>query len=253
MTKRTTIKMLEIRHAEDQDGVQDAYDHIYDTNAIRHLDSFYQWILKLVRPQPGKRLLDIACGQGILAQMAAAMAVESHGFDLSFSAVRAGVGSPAHLIVANGEQLPYPDATFDYLTNIGSLEHYVNIDVGVREMARVLAPDGQAWILVPNTFGLGNILYAWHNGRTADDGQPIQRYATRYEWQDLLEENGLRVARTVKYERVRPLSLTDTLWYLRRPKNLAWLMLTPFVPLNLANSFVFLCHRAQNSSAVHSG
>lgn len=242
--------MLEIRHADNQNSVQDAYDHIYETNAIRHLDSFYQWVLRLVRPRPGKRLLDIACGQGALAQMAAAMAVESHGFDLSFSAVRAGAGADAHLVVANGEQLPYSDAAFDYLTNIGSLEHYVNIHMGVQEMARVLAPDGRACILVPNTFSLGNILHAWHNGRTADDGQPIQRYATRYEWQDLLEENGLQVVKTLKYERVSPTSITDTLWYLQRPKNLGWLMLTPFVPLNLANSFVFLCHRAQNFKSI---
>ncbi len=48
------------------------------------------------------------------------------------------------------------------------------------------------------------MVHAWHNGRTADDGQPIQRYAARYEWEDLLIKNGLFIERTVKYGLVWP-------------------------------------------------
>jgi SAM-dependent methyltransferase len=240
----TAIKMLEIRHVEDQHGSQRAYDQIYHTRAIRHRDSFYRWILHLVQPEPGKRLLDVACGQGVIPHMAAETGVEAHGFDLSIRAVREGGGSKAGLLVANGEHLPYADGRFDYITNIGSLEHYVDPEVGAHEMARVLRPNGVACILLPNTFSLCNMLYAWRNGRTADDGQPIQRYATQFEWRNLLEANGLVVTSTVKFERVWPTSRVDVAWYLSRPKNIFWLLLTPFLPLNLANSFVYLCHRA---------
>ena len=238
------LKMLEIRHISDEEDVQEAYDDIYESEApIRHLDSFYRWILRLLDPEPGRRLLDVACGHGVIARMAAARGLEGHGFDLSPAALFEGSGSDIHLALADGEQLPYPAASFDYLTNIGSLEHYENPDAGAREMARVLAPDGRACILLPNTFSLSNVLHALHNGRTNDDGQPIQRYATQFEWRDLLEENGLAVLRTVKYERVWPRNGRELLWYLRRPKNIGWLFLTPFLPLNLANSFVYLCGR----------
>ncbi len=237
------LKMLEIRFAADQSSVQNAYEHIYDTTAIRHLDSFYRWILHLVQPETGSRLLDVACGQGVIPHMAAERGVEAYGFDLSFRAIREGHQSRAKLFVANGEHLPYPDESFDYITNIGSLEHYVDPEAGAREMTRVLAPDGLACILLPNTFSLSNMLYAWHNGRTTYDNQPIQRYATQLEWRDLLEANGLPVVKTVKFERVWPTSLADAAWYVRRPKNVAWLLLTPFLPLNLSNSFVYLCQR----------
>jgi SAM-dependent methyltransferase len=140
--------------------------------------------------------------------------------------------------------MPYADGTFHFLTNIGSLEHYVDPTEGAREMARVLAPDGVACVFLPNTFSLlGNMLYAWHNGRTADDGQPIQRYAARFEWQDLLEAGGLTVIRTHKWESTPPMSPRDLWEYLKHPKAFIRLCLTPFLPLNLANSFVFICKR----------
>lgn len=238
--------MLEIRHVDEQIDVRRAYDHIYRGSGIRHLNSFYRWILRLIRPVPGRRLLDVACGVGILPKMAAEMGVEAHGCDLSEQAIRLGIGSTARLLVARGERLPYRDGTFDYVTNIGSLEHYEDPASGVREMARVLAPSGLACVLLPNTFSLlGNVLFAWRTGRTADDGQPIQRYAARYEWHDMLEANGLTVFHTVKYERELPISPADIVWYLRHPKALARLLLTPLLPLNLANSFVFLCRPAR--------
>jgi SAM-dependent methyltransferase len=234
--------VIEIHHVRDEQNLRHAYEQIYEGPGIRHSDSFYRWILDLVRPEPGKRLLDAACGQGRLPQLAARQGVEAHGMDLSAQAVHAGRDQGAHLVAANGQQMPYADGTFHYLTNIGSLEHYVDPAEGVREMVRVLAPDGVACVFLPNTFSLlGNMLYAWHNGRTADDGQPIQRYAARFEWQDLLEAGGLAVIRTHKWESTPPMSLKDLWEYLRRPKAFIRLCLTPFLPLNLSNSFVFIC------------
>lgn len=236
--------MIEIRHVGDADELRSAYEGIYAGEGIRHSDSFYRWILGLMQPEGGRCLLDIACGQGRLPGLAAGLGIEAHGIDLSAQALRHGLGWETHLVTANGQWLPYADGTFDYVTNIGSLEHYVDLAAGVREMARVLRDGGTACVLLPNTFSLlGNVLYAWHNGRTADDGQPIQRYAARYEWQDLLSAGGLAVRRTVKYEQERPRTLADLRQILRRPKTFMRLLLSPFVPLNLANSFVYLCRK----------
>jgi SAM-dependent methyltransferase len=240
--------VLEIHHVRDEQDLRHAYEQIYGDEAIRHSDSFYHWILGLLQPEPGKRFLDIACGQGRLPEFAARLGLEAHGLDLSAQAIEAGQGKEAHLVVANGQRLPYPTGHFHYLTNIGSLEHYVDPTEGTQEMTRVLAPDGLACILLPNTFSLlGNMLYAWHNGRTADDGQPIQRYAARYEWQDLLESGGLQVIRTHKYECEPPMSWKDLKGYLQRPKTFIRLLLTPFIPLNLANSFVYICQKGESA------
>lgn len=241
--------MLEIRHVSGSANLQRAYDRIYSGPGIRHLDSFYRWILCLLQPMRGRRLLDIACGVGVLPRIALEMGVKAYGCDLSEQAIRSGAKLTAGLLVANGEQLPYADGSFDYVTSIGSLEHYEDPAAGIREIVRVLAPSGLACVLLPNTFSLlGNVLFAWHTGRTADDGQPIQRYAARYEWQDLLEANGLTVVHTVKYECELPTSWADMVWYLRHPKALARLLLTPLLPLNLANSFVFLCRSGRRTA-----
>jgi SAM-dependent methyltransferase len=237
--------LLELRHIEDDGQLRAAYEDRYDSEPIRHLDSFYRWVLRQVSPQPGRRLLDVACGQGVIPELAAARGVLAHGCDLSAHALHPGgeAGVRALLTAANGERLPYADASFDYVTNIGSLEHYADPLGGAREMARLLAPGGRAFVLLPNTFGLGNFIYAWHYGRTMDDGQPIQRYAARYEWQALLEDNGLRVVATIAYERVWPTSLKDALWYLRTPKALVLLLFSVLLPLNLASCLVYVCER----------
>jgi SAM-dependent methyltransferase len=269
--------MLEIRRGEQfgDDWTRRAYEAIYAGEGICQLDSLYRWLLRLLRPVPGRRLLDVACGQGSLPRLAARMGLEAHGVDLSHVALqtaareahRAGTvaqnrtplrfvrdyepeGVPLHYAVADGERLPYPDSQFDYVTSVGSLEHYLDPAGGARELARVLKPDGQALVLLPNTFGLtGNIYNALKTGWPFDDGQPLQRYASRRQWEGLLEANGLRVRRVVKYEREWPTSLADALWYFRHLKPLVRLIITPFIPLNLASCFVYLCNKLPSPPA----
>ena len=241
--------VLEIRHSPDATTrwSKGVYEDIYSTTEIRHLDTFYQWMLDLLDVRPGHHLLDISCGVGSLPRLAAQAGLKAHGIDFSQVALRvAHLEAPAiNLAVANGERLPYPDEWFDYVTHIGSLEHYEHPEMGAREITRVLKADGRSCVLLPNTFGLlGNVWTALRTGRTHDGGQPIQRYAARLEWQDLLESAGLTVIRTVKYERARPRNLADIRRYLAHPKDLVRLLLGPFVPLNWANYFVYLCRKA---------
>jgi SAM-dependent methyltransferase len=240
--------VLEIRHREaDTRWSREIYDKIYSTMQIRHLDSFYQWLLDILNVQPGRLFLDVSCGVGALPRLATQRGLRAYGVDFSEVALKIAYRETPTVswILADGERLPFPDSCFDYVTHIGSLEHYVCPEMGAREVARVLKPDGCACILLPNTFGLlGNVWTALRTGRTFDDGQPIQRYAARLEWQELLEVSGLIVIRTIKYERAWPRNLADVRWYLRHPKDILRLFLGYFVPLNLANYFVYLCRKA---------
>ncbi len=240
--------MLEIRHVED-DRLRNAYDMLYQNRPIQHTDSFYLWILRLLRPKTGATLLDIACGRGRLVELAATQGVIGYGLDIAYQAVNASSNQDRRLLVCNGQEMPFRDTSFDYITNIGSLEHYTDPRAGAREMARLLKPGGMACILLPNTFGLfSTVLYALHHGRLADDGQPIQRYGTRYAWQELLESEGLKVYKTYKYECEWPTVFHDWSRYLTQPKALVRLILTPLLPLNLANSFVYLCTRSHDQA-----
>jgi SAM-dependent methyltransferase len=242
---------LEIRHGEDSSASwsKGAYEEIYDRDGIRHPDGFYQWLLDLLRPEGGRLLLDISCGVGTLPRLAAQAGLRAHGVDFSEIALEAARRESAepNWVTGDAEQLPYAEGAFDYVTSIGSLEHYVHPEAGAREIARVLKSDGSACVLLPNTFGLlGNVWHVLRTGRTFDDGQPIQRYAARLEWQDLLEAGGLTVERTVPCEVGGPRRLRDAGWYLTHPKGLVRLILGVLIPLNLANYFVYLCSKTED-------
>jgi SAM-dependent methyltransferase len=191
--------------------------------------------------------LDVACGEAVLPRFAQQLyGVRAFGSDLSLEALHAARrDGSGDMTVANGEALPFARNSFDYVTCIGSLEHFLDMRAGVREIRRVLKPAGTALILLPNTYSIiGNVYSAFKTGLSIIDVQPLQRYAARAEWAMLLEKGGLQVVNTFKYERERPDSVVDALWYLRRPRSLLRLALTPFIPLNLASCFVYLCRPA---------
>lgn len=237
---------LQVSPSSTNDWTKQGYEAIYSgSDEIRQLDSFYVWLLDLLEPIRGRRLLDVACGVGVLSNKAAKVGLKAYGIDLSEKAVRTASGEgSAGFAIGNGENLPYPTGYFDYVTSIGSLEHYLDPFYGASELARVMAPGGRACILLPNLYGiLGTVYNALKYGRTVGDNQPLQRYAAMKDWQDLLEQGGFIVEQVIKYERERPRSLRDLSWYLRHPKSLVRLILTPFIPLNWASCFVYLCSK----------
>lgn len=240
--------MIEIRHSNmhDTEDTRAAYNQVYQGDGILLRDSFYLWLLNLLKPEPGKLLLDISCGQGRLVKFAQEKGLRAMGMDFAEEAVRKGLAdsSQASWAVADGEGLPLREACVDYVTHIGSLEHYQNPEAGMREIARVLKPSGTACVLLPNSYGLfGNIKHVWQTGQVFDDGQPLQHYNTRGGWHDMLAVNGLKTFRTHKYERVWPRTWADLGWYLTKPTKIARLLMTWFVPINLANCLIYLCRR----------
>lgn len=240
--------MIEIWHPQIRGAgeSQRAYDDIYGDEGIQLLDSFYLWLLSLVNPRPGSRLLDVSCGQGALVGFARQTGVEAYGLDFSSAAIRRArtIIGRASFTVGDGTRLPFPVESFDYVTCIGSLEHFADPLAGMAEIRRTLRGDGLACILLPNTFSLlGNVDYARKYGDAFDDGQPIQRYNTQAGWARMLAQSGLNVQRVVKYEITWPRTRADWGWYLRRPRKIAHLLAGLAVPLNLANCHVFLCAR----------
>ena len=246
------IAMIEIRHSrmDSTRATREAYDACYAARGIAHRDSFYLWLIGLLNPQPGKRLLDISCGEGQLVVLAQRRGLRAYGLDFSEVAVRKGAAraTPSSFIVGDGERLPLAANSFDYVTHIGSLEHYLNPLAGAAEIARVLKTGGRACVLLPNAFGLLGIRHVWSHGEVYDDGQPLQRYATRRTWQRLLESGGLRVERVVGYCGVAfPRTSADARWLLARPMKIARLLALAMVPLHLANHFVFLCSKRDDA------
>ncbi len=181
------------------------YDQLYRESPFGDQPRFYDWIVKLSKPAPDAWTLDLGSGLGGLVQ---ALARAGHrrnvwGLDLSSEAVRRAQRSSPEVgwVRADGCHLPFAAATFDVLYNLGNLEHFLDLRAGIREMRRVLRPEGRAWILLPNLFYSGVLWRVLWGGPGPDHHQPIDRFATRGEWQQLLEAEGLIVRRSIPYHK----------------------------------------------------
>ena len=238
---------VEIRRGLAGSASGQAYNALYENESLSQIESYYLWLMEQMRLPPSGSLLDVSCGAGEAVRLAAKRGLTATGIDISEVVARAAfrnVKPLGSISVSAGEHLPFPDQSFDFVTNFGSLEHFVDPASGVREMARVLRPGGRAFVLLPNTFSLlANVWNAFRTGRTSVDSQPIQRYGARHDWACLLQANGLTVRKVVKYERAWPRLMADWKYYFRYPKEMLHLLVTPFVPLNLASCFLFTCER----------
>jgi ubiquinone/menaquinone biosynthesis C-methylase UbiE len=225
-----------------------AYDRLFETRgALRDSDIFYRWVLNQLAPHPGQRLLDVACGEGILLKFARAHGLHPIGIDLSPKGAQLAQAFVEEKIIsiANGEALPFADGSFDLVTNLGSLEHFLQPIKGVQEICRVMDPGGLAAIFLPNSYYLVDIV--WHvmrTGYSVSHRQPLENFATFREWWDFLESGGLRVIKAIKYNYIFPRSTNDWQWFRQHPRKLLNLLAAPFIPFNLSNHFLYICRRA---------
>jgi len=231
-----------------QSQVAASYDRTFAEEGLSDSDRFYQWALEKLHPEPGGRLLDVACGEGKTLGFAIEAELDTVGVDLSTTAVQmTTISAPeSQVALANGESLPFGDDTFDYVTSLGSLEHYLDPWTGIGEIRRVLRPEGIAGILLPNSYYLADII--WHvlrKGRGPHHRQVVERFATRLEWANLLEMMGLKVDRTYRYNFCWPRTRTDWAWYRRNPRKWLYLLSGLVTPLNLSYSFYYLCQVAE--------
>jgi SAM-dependent methyltransferase len=223
------------------------YNKLYESQGrLRDSDALYRWTLKLLKVKSGKSLLDVACGEGVLIRLAQESGLKSIGIDIAIQAARIAQQQTSDNIVAvgEGETLPFENGSFDYVTNLGSLEHFFDPKKGVREMHRVLKPGGRAVILLPNSYYLADIVWhVWRTGYSVNHNQPIERFATYGEWKDLLEQGGLNVRSRYKYNFRFPRTRNDWHWYFRHSRKFLYLAVSPFIPFNLSYSFLYICTR----------
>jgi SAM-dependent methyltransferase len=94
-------------------------------------------------------ILDIGCGTGanleMLSEFGDAQGVDVSGEALAFCRAR-GLDQVKQ---GEAEQLPYEDQKFDLVTALDVVEHLDDDLGGLKEMRRVLRPDGRALIFVP--------------------------------------------------------------------------------------------------------
>ena len=112
----------------------------------------YPILLDMMRAGKTGKFLDIACGTGHLLKAASNRGLKTYGVDISKEGVKISQNnSPkSEIQVARGEALPYTDNQFDYICCIGALEHFLDINKGLKEMVRVGKTHAKYCIVVPN-------------------------------------------------------------------------------------------------------
>jgi SAM-dependent methyltransferase len=101
----------------------------------------------------GDRVLDVACGTGVLAAEAAGRAGPTGsvtGLDLSpeMLAVAARLHPTVRWQQGSGDALPFPDQSFDAVVSQFGLMFFPDQVAGLREMWRVLVPGGRLAVAV---------------------------------------------------------------------------------------------------------
>jgi ubiquinone/menaquinone biosynthesis C-methylase UbiE len=107
--------------------------------------------------QPGERVLDVACGTGVVARLAAERVGATGsvtGLDIHPGMLAvAGSATPSDMSIdwqeANAESMPFPDNAFDVVLCQMGLQFVPGKLAALREMRRVLAMGGRAVISVP--------------------------------------------------------------------------------------------------------
>jgi SAM-dependent methyltransferase len=99
--------------------------------------------------KPNPSILDVGCGTGANLKMLAAYG-KAEGVDISTQAVdfcrQRGLDS---VKLGAIEHLPYDDGSFDLVTALDVIEHLDDDVEGLREIRRVLRPEGRVLLFVP--------------------------------------------------------------------------------------------------------
>lgn len=139
----------------------EAVDYARSYGAHTHVGYFFRRRSDMVRAvlaerEPG-RVLDVGCGPGVMVDAVLDGGHSYRGIDMSPAMVRVAAGSvddeaDAHFQVGRAQQLPFENATFDTALSLGVLEYLSRQDAlaALKELRRVLAPDGLALVSVLN-------------------------------------------------------------------------------------------------------
>ena len=140
------------------------YDLINDLQSFGLHRQWKRQVVRLARPEPGQRALDLCCGTGDLALGLARAGARVTGLDFSermlevaqrrtasirISEPQAGLHAAAvpRFIRADAERIPFADDSFDIVTVGYGLRNLASWEAGLGEMQRVARPGGRLVVL----------------------------------------------------------------------------------------------------------
>src|SRR5947209_333088 len=168
----------------------------------------------------GTDVLEVGCGSGIAAQMLAEAGANLTAVDLTPWAVSTtrsrldAFGLEGTVLEADGEALPFSDASFDLVFSWGVIHHSSNMERALGELVRVCQTGGKLVLMVYHRRSLFYIAYKafqrflpvarrvglhFEGARAGETEGLIARHFTIAELREKLEANGLTNVQIVPY------------------------------------------------------
>ena len=132
------------------DTIADRFDELHNTYDInRRLSIVYEELLPFdIR---GLKGLDLGCGSGWFSKKAVERGIHLSSLDISQNLARiTQKRTSSNVVVADAVSLPFPENSFDIIISSEMIEHLGDVECGIREISRVLSPEGILVLTTPN-------------------------------------------------------------------------------------------------------
>jgi len=153
---------------------------IYEATLVPFTQLGYELVAETQLVGPNKKVLDIGCGPGVFTARHAQAGAEVVGIDFSEQMIRIAKDQFPQIDfrIADAEQLPFEDSTFDLIVGIHIVHHLARPRVVFDSVCRVTKPGGHFAFTVPDqlrqaSFGSFFSAVAKHHEMEAMPGGPL--------------------------------------------------------------------------------
>lgn len=160
----------------------------------KKLLGYWQGTKELTFRTPG-RFLDVGCGSGEIVDRMRRSGWDAYGVEINASAAARGRSRGLHISTGTVQRANLAAENFDYVRASHSFEHVTSPHETLDEIHRLLKPDGQLLVAVPNVDSLPARLFKRHWWHLCPPVHPFG-YSVKT-LKCLLERHGFRVTRVV--------------------------------------------------------
>lgn len=159
---------------------------LYIRFRLSYSPATFAYIAQRTGLSPSNRVLDLACGPGVVTKVLLKQAGLVWGLDQSMSMLRGAqgyLGSRGSLLLTqgNGEGMPFASGSFNLVT-IGQAIHWFHLEKLYPELKRVLRPGG--WLAVLSRYPSPETPFRYYveclteAAKALDQSKPVQPHLT---------------------------------------------------------------------------
>jgi demethylmenaquinone methyltransferase/2-methoxy-6-polyprenyl-1,4-benzoquinol methylase len=148
--RETTPKERDRRLAEIFERLAPHYDRLLDVQTLGLHRHWRRVLVRMMRPGPGERILDVAGGSGEMAIRLSGMGSQMIVLDRSLPMIKAGrsrAPAPVAWVAGFARALPFHTGSMDAVVCAFGVRNVTYMDAALKEILRVLKPRGKFYCL----------------------------------------------------------------------------------------------------------